>query len=386
MEFRTRQALPTKATAGGQRRVWLGPALLLSLATAVCGPQPEPLERPATPDLAMVLAWADSVDSLAAQPGARQRSFAIVWGRLISVRDSTEWPDEAEAEVLVLVDTAGRPLRHLEMPVSESGDWWLGLTHYFDERGRTSVFARNVRYFSGAEGCGDGIADVRRRTVYGPDLRVVSSELRLEDGTGQPLDEKACPVSTRYDEFFADDPQPTYDALVRAGRAPADSVSAMSDDLSPENRILGIELPTHVSALIERFGMPQEIEVPEDDPSPWGQTFRWSLQGGGDTLKVLGDDYSSTPNYRAEVNLIELRTTEDGSRTKTIYGFEFNKTLRREVEEKFEGHIERSPSYYESWGGNLKLTEEGLFTHFFFGTDGRLIAVSQGTFDRDEVD
>lgn len=44
----------------------------------------------------------------------------------------------AEAEVLVLVGTAGRPLRHFDMPVSESGDCWLGLTHYFDERGRTA--------------------------------------------------------------------------------------------------------------------------------------------------------------------------------------------------------------------------------------------------------
>ena len=172
-------------------------------------------------DPAKVLAWADSVDSLAAQPGS-VRSFAVVEGRLIAVRDSTEWPAEAESELLVLADPAGRPLRTLEMPMSESGDWWLGLAHYFDENGRTVVFSKNVRYFSPAEGCGDGVADHRRRTVYGPDFQVISSDRRMQDGTGQPVDE-GC--GSYYNQFIEGDftgfePLPTYDALVRVGRAP----------------------------------------------------------------------------------------------------------------------------------------------------------------------
>ena len=171
---------------------------------------------PAPPaDAPGLLAWADSVDSLAARGRGTERTFALREGRLTPVRDSTEWPEGYEAEVRVFSGTDGRPLRHLEIPVSLSGDWSLELAHYFDARGRTVVFASDGRYFRGDE-CG-GVVHDRRRTAYDPAFRSLASNRRLQDEAGRPVDPGPC--GHAYD-FFAGEPLASYDALVRAGRAP----------------------------------------------------------------------------------------------------------------------------------------------------------------------
>jgi hypothetical protein len=188
-------------------RLWI---TLFAAATACAQKQ----ERAATRrPAASLVAWAASVDSLATARKGTERTYALRNGRLAPVRDSADW-EGAEAEVRIFTAPEGRPLRHLEIPVSQSGDWTLELAHYFDAQGRTVVFASDGRYF---RGCGGGIVHDRRRTVYGRDFRVVSSTRQLQDEAGKPLDEATCghPYS-----FFAGEPRATYTALVQAGRAP----------------------------------------------------------------------------------------------------------------------------------------------------------------------
>lgn len=183
---------------------------MIVAAAAGCGRAPE---RPRDP--AALVAWADSVDSAASHAPGRERTFALARGRLVPVHDSTGWPPNAEAEIRVFSTADGRPLRHLEMPVSESGDWALELAHYFDAQGRTVVFASDGRYFRA--NCGDGVAHDQRRTVYGPGFRKRASTRRLLDERDRPIPEAEC--GHPYD-FFAGEPRASYDALVQAGRAP----------------------------------------------------------------------------------------------------------------------------------------------------------------------
>lgn len=168
----------------------------------------------AVQDPAGLLAWADSVDSLKA-PAVREAAFALVGERLMAVRDSTGWPDSIDAQVHVRFDGAGRPLRHMELPFSRSGDWKVEYVHYFDEDGRTRVFASDGYYFR-EEGCGPGVVHDRRRTVYDPSGRIIHTENALLDVKDQPVPREAC--GHTYD-FFAGEPQPSHAALVAAGRS-----------------------------------------------------------------------------------------------------------------------------------------------------------------------
>lgn len=190
--------------------------VLAGLAAAAACQRRAPLPPPPT-DAAGLVAWADSVDSLAARGRSTERVFALKDGRLTPVHDSTGWPEEYEAEIRIFSGPDGRPKRQLEMPVSQSGDWSLELAHYFDARGRTVVFASDGRYFRGGE-CGLVVHD-KRRTAYDSAFRPLSSTRQMRnDSTGRAVDADAC--GHVYD-FFAGEPVASYDALVRAGRAPS---------------------------------------------------------------------------------------------------------------------------------------------------------------------
>jgi hypothetical protein len=145
--------------------------------------------------------------------------------------------------------------------------------------------------------------------------------------------------------------------------------------------IYGVELPTRVSALRKRFGKPDQIDVPKKhDLCPQGQWYRWSARGNGVMVSALGDDYSQSPNYKAPVRFIQCMALHKVE-TKSIYGFEFNKTTRSEVEKRFDGRTIKCEGNYQKQDV-LKIAVGDSFTYFFFISD-RLVGVAQSTFDMD---
>lgn len=258
--------------------------VLAGLAAAAACQRRAPLPPPPA-DAAGLVAWADSVDSLAARGGGTERIFALKDGRLTPVRDSTEWPDEFESEIFVLWGPDGRPLRHLEVPVSQSGDWFLERSHYFDARGRTVVFASDGRYFRGGE-CGLVVHD-KRRTAYDSTFRALASTRRLQnDSTGRVVDAAAC--GHAYD-FFAGEPVASYDALVRAGRAPsaggaqAAGGSQAADYASPIVLFVGPD-----SA--EVAGLSVELDDDFDEIEGEGRMFRAAARQLVDSLGIAHAD------------------------------------------------------------------------------------------------
>lgn len=165
-------------------------------------------------DVVALLARTGSIDSLARSSPDIERHFALAGGRLVPVSDSSAWPQEAEAEVRVLLAQDGRPLRHIEVPVSGSGDWYAEHAHYFDETGRTVAIRDYVGYI--VDECG-GSGSITRRTVYGPPFQVLWTETSNTDATGADREPAECEGRV---DLLAGMPRESYAAFVLAGQAP----------------------------------------------------------------------------------------------------------------------------------------------------------------------
>ena len=156
--------------------------------------------------------------------------------------------------------------------------------------------------------------------------------------------------------------------------------------LTSENQVFGIELPTKVSSIVQRFGKPYKIKVPPKaalEGNSEGQWFRWRLKHGAGIFSALGDQYSTTPNYDANVRFVQYMAVGK-TETEAIYGFKLNKTLRGEVEQKFGGRASACTGNYKARHQDvLKLIESEQFTYFFFSPSGHLVGVAQSTFDMD---
>jgi hypothetical protein len=252
--------------------------VLAGLMAAAACQRRDGLPPPPT-DPAGLLAWADSVDSLAARGRGIERVFARKGGRLTPVRDSMQWPEEYDAAVRVFSDSGGRVLRHLELPVSLSGDWFLELAHYFDARGRTVVFASDGRYFRGDE-CG-GVVHDKRRIAYDSAFRARSSTRRLQSDGGRPVDPEG--MCGHGYAFFAGEPLASYDALVRAGRAPATGGARAADYASPIVLFVGPD-----SA--EMAGLSRELDDDFEEIAGEGRMYRAAARRLVDSLGIAHAD------------------------------------------------------------------------------------------------
>lgn len=156
-----------------------------------------------------------AADSLRDKHPERMRIYADVGGRLVAVTDTANWP-ETEVSYNVWLDSSGRPLIHAEAPVSQSGDWGVVYTHYFDEQGRTRVFDSEAAWFNSL------CTDVLRRHVrmyYDERFGLLRADTSYSDADKRPVDARKLQCQNPYE--FNPTPRATYAELVRANKAPA---------------------------------------------------------------------------------------------------------------------------------------------------------------------
>jgi|SRR5665213_141484 len=91
-----------------------------------------------------------SIDSLGERrPENTVLAYELPGGRVLLERDSTDFPDSAEMGFAILRNSTGRILRVSASPLSESGDWLVTETHYFDSVGSTIIMERYAGFFDG---------------------------------------------------------------------------------------------------------------------------------------------------------------------------------------------------------------------------------------------
>lgn len=111
--------------------------------------------------------------------------------------ENGNFPDSVETTFNILKDSLGHVLTVSEFPYSESGDWSIALTHYFDKTGRTFAFERQTNFFNSF--CTEGPAYETETKFYDDDLNLIDEAYRLVDDKGNALQKDSCQFPYNYE-------------------------------------------------------------------------------------------------------------------------------------------------------------------------------------------
>ena len=117
-------------------------------------------------------------------------------------------PENAITSYSLLKDSLGKILAITEFPISESGDWFIAMTHYFDINGKTFAFERHTGFFNSI--CTEGIAYETKVEFYNINFKLIDKTYELVDEKSKPLKKDSCTfpydykykVSTNVDEYM----------------------------------------------------------------------------------------------------------------------------------------------------------------------------------------
>lgn len=105
-------------------------------------------------------------------------------------------PGNVETTFNILKDSLGEIITASEFPFSESGDWNIILTHYFDKDGKTFAFERQTNFFNSI--CTDGVAYETQTEFYNSDFQVIEKMYKLVDDKRKALQKDSCQFSYDY--------------------------------------------------------------------------------------------------------------------------------------------------------------------------------------------
>ena len=100
------------------------------------------------------------------------------------------FPDNVDITYNIFKDSLGHILTISELPFSESGDWNIILTHYFDNTGKTFAFERQSIFFNSI--CTDGVAYESKTDFYDRDFKLIDKMYILADEKNKPLQRDNC--------------------------------------------------------------------------------------------------------------------------------------------------------------------------------------------------
>jgi hypothetical protein len=137
-------------------------------------------------DTVAIAARVDSIDRYITEHPERLKLFAKLSDKtgLVPVKDRASWPDGTEISYNTVTDIDGRPLFHLQVPTSESGDWDAEEIHYFAPDGHTILHQFRISGFS--SGCVEILREIKR-TFLAPTGTVLAETRHFSDGAGKPV-------------------------------------------------------------------------------------------------------------------------------------------------------------------------------------------------------
>lgn len=147
----------------------------------------------ATPpsDTVAIDAMVSSVERYTKRHPDHVELFAHVPGRasLARVKDTSSWPEHADTSYNLWRDSAGRPIKYVAMPASESGDWFAAITYWFDPDGRTILYEYSVSSFEGE--CTEILRETKRIWLDRRGAPIARAN-RYTDADGRPVRPEKC--------------------------------------------------------------------------------------------------------------------------------------------------------------------------------------------------
>ena len=107
------------------------------------------------------------------------------------------FPKNVETTFNIIKDNLGQVITISEFPFSESGDWNIILTHYFDKDGKTFAFERQTNFFNSI--CTDGVAYETKTEFYNSAFQLIDKDYRLVDEKNNNLQKDSCQFPYDYD-------------------------------------------------------------------------------------------------------------------------------------------------------------------------------------------
>ncbi|NHN26001.1 hypothetical protein FIA58_009975 [Flavobacterium jejuense] len=107
------------------------------------------------------------------------------------------FPENVEVTFNILKDSLGQIISASEFPFSESGDWNITLTHYFDKDGKTFAFERQTNFFNSI--CTDGVAYETKTEFYNSDFQLIDKMYKLVDQNNNSLQKDSCQFPYDYE-------------------------------------------------------------------------------------------------------------------------------------------------------------------------------------------
>ena len=97
----------------------------------------------------------------------------------------------------LLKDSLNKIVTISEQPFSQSGDWNIVLTHYFDKDGKTFAFERQANFFNSI--CTDDVAYETQTEFYNNNFKLIDKMYKLVDKNNKPLQKDSCQFPYDYE-------------------------------------------------------------------------------------------------------------------------------------------------------------------------------------------
>lgn len=114
---------------------------------------------------------------------------------MVLVKDR-QWPEGIQSTFNVVRNDSNFIILISEYPYSETGDWYLEISHYFDVNGRTYAVERQTNFYNGK--CADVVYEQIVK-YYDPDFKQLDYSYLLTDAQGHLLDPDSCIFPYNFD-------------------------------------------------------------------------------------------------------------------------------------------------------------------------------------------
>jgi hypothetical protein len=117
---------------------------------------------------------------------------------LVRVKNQ-HWPEDVEYSYNVLKDETGKIIFITQSPFSESGDWDITYSYYFNASGEIFCFERFTGFFN--SGCTDDAAHETIAKYYDTKFKIVSQSYKLTDSKNKPLKKSKCVFNYDFKDY-----------------------------------------------------------------------------------------------------------------------------------------------------------------------------------------